>query len=425
VQISESSGRVAERRIAPRTKLVEIAYIGVGSENGGLVLDVSDGGLSFHAVTPVQPAERVKFLLSLRGHSRIEGTGEVVWTNQMGTVCGLKFTSLSAGALEFLNNWTNQSKMASEVRPEEKARTLAPMVPPPLIAPAREKVSPPPHVAIPNPQKGSAPAPASTETGMNSEHVYAIPPAADPYLSDPTSSTLWGGQLFLWIVFGFLGAAFLSSIYLYGVHVGRSDVGSVAQSAVNPITQTDSAALASAAPAPAAPASAPAPVPTAPLPRASDARLFPNNASPAPSAAKPVPNVATSAPSGTLVNASKTGRLLGSAEQPQGSVKYAAAAPSQQTKEDSDAGKSELTAALARLNGDNGTRDPSAAIKLLWAAIAKGNSAAEVTLADLYVYGDGVDQNCEQGRTLLIAASKSGNTQAKVKLDELNAGGCP
>ena len=35
----------AERRQAPRTKLVEIAYIGMGPENGGLVLDVSDGGL--------------------------------------------------------------------------------------------------------------------------------------------------------------------------------------------------------------------------------------------------------------------------------------------------------------------------------------------------------------------------------------------
>jgi hypothetical protein len=88
----------SERRQARRTKLVEIAYIGMGPDNGGLVLDVSDGGLSFHAVAPVQPAQEIRFLLSLRGHSRIEGAGEVVWTNEMRTVCGLRFTSLSSGA---------------------------------------------------------------------------------------------------------------------------------------------------------------------------------------------------------------------------------------------------------------------------------------------------------------------------------------
>jgi hypothetical protein len=41
-----------DRRQTPRTKLVEIAYIGMGPENGGLVLDVSDGGLSFHGTCP-------------------------------------------------------------------------------------------------------------------------------------------------------------------------------------------------------------------------------------------------------------------------------------------------------------------------------------------------------------------------------------
>ena len=107
MQTIEPSMSAADRRQTPRTKLVDIAYIGMGPENGGLVLDVSEGGLSFHSVAPVQLDEKVQFLLSLRGHSRIEGTGEVVWANTTGTVCGLKFTTLSPGALEHLNNWTS------------------------------------------------------------------------------------------------------------------------------------------------------------------------------------------------------------------------------------------------------------------------------------------------------------------------------
>src|SRR5579863_4002932 len=108
-----------ERRQSPRTKLAEIAYIGMGPENGGLVLDVSDGGLSFQSVAPVQPAEKIHFLLSLHGHSRIEGAGVVVWTNEMRTVCGLRFTSLSGGARELLNSWTNQSLMPEAARKKE------------------------------------------------------------------------------------------------------------------------------------------------------------------------------------------------------------------------------------------------------------------------------------------------------------------
>jgi TPR repeat protein len=77
------------------------------------------------------------------------------------------------------------------------------------------------------------------------------------------------------------------------------------------------------------------------------------------------------------------------------------------------------------LNGDNGPRDSSKAVHQLWAAVANGNSEAEVILAGLYLRGDGVAKNCEQGRVLLKAATKTGNTQAKVKLDELNANGCP
>jgi hypothetical protein len=96
----------------------------MGPENGGLVLDISDGGLV--SVAPVKPAEKIQFLLSLRGHSRIEGTGEVVWTNEMKTICGLKFTSLSGGARDHINSWTNQSKAPAPARETRFATTATP-----------------------------------------------------------------------------------------------------------------------------------------------------------------------------------------------------------------------------------------------------------------------------------------------------------
>ncbi len=376
----ESSVSMQDRRQSPRTKLVEIAYIGMGPENGGLVLDVSDGGLSFHSVAPVQPAETIRFLLSLRGHSRIEGAGEVVWTNEMRTVCGLRFTSLSSGAREHLNNWTNQSRMP---------------------VPAPETAASPAPAATP--QTEEPPASLPSQAATIAEPLFAIPPAGEVYLSEPAGGTLSGGKLFLWIVFGILGASLVGSAYLYGLRVGQSEVSSVARPAANPGTQTEPPAL------------APAPVP---------APIVATDAAPAPDGATSIPNVANSAPSDALVNAAKASDATASTSQSPGAEGHATAASDQRAQQAAEAGKSELAAAQAFLNGENGPRDSSKAVHLLWAALANGNSEAEVILADLYLKGDGAAKNCEQGRVLLKAAVKSGNAQAKAKLDELNANGC-
>lgn len=384
----ESPATPLDRRQFPRTKLAEIAYIGMGPENGGLILDVSDGGLSFHAVAPVQRAEKIQFVLSLRGHSRIEGAGEVVWTNEMRTVCGLRFTSLAGGARELLNKWTNQSG---------------------IPAPAREKAVP--RAPAEMPQVEEPPASHAGPVDKDSEPVFAIPPAADVYLSEPMGKSMWWGQLFLWTITGLTAGALLGAAYLYGVHVGESEIKSVAPSAAVSGPQASSPSI--------APSSEPAPsVPSLATP-------VPSGAASNPSVETPAPSGATSVPSRAPVDIPKTEHKSTSVLQAPAPVEQSARLPDQHAEQALETGKSELAAAMSYLNGDNGTRDSSKAARLLWAAVGNGNSAAEVMLAGLYVNGDGVPKNCEQGRVLLIAAAKSGNAQAKVKLDELKTNGCP
>jgi hypothetical protein len=298
----------------------------------------------------------------------------------MKTVCGLRFTSLSSGAREHLNNWTNQSRMP---------------------VPDREKAESPAQPAPPQTEEPPASLPSQSVT--SAESLFAIPPADEVYLSEPTGRTRGGGQLFLWILFGILGAMLVGSAYIYGLHVGQSKVSSVARPAAESGSQTEPPVL------------APAPVP---------ASSAVTDATPASTDAASIPNTATSAPSGPLVNASKTDDATANALQRTGADGHDTVAPDQRAQQTAEAGKSELAAALAFLNGDKGPRDSSKAVHQLWAALANGNSEAEVILADLYVRGDGVAKNCEQGRVLLKAAAKSGNAQAKVKLDKLNANGC-
>jgi PilZ domain-containing protein len=357
----ECSVTTLDRRQTPRTKLVEIAYIGMGPENGGLVLDVSDGGLALHAVSPVQPHETIQFLLSLQGHSRIEGAGEVVWTNEMRTICGLRFTSLSVGARELLNSWTNQSQMPVAAREN-------------VLSPAAQTEST---------------AYDASPLGANPDPIFAIPPAPEVYLTAPMTRTLWQEPLFFWIIYGLIGAALAATGFFYGVHVGKSEISSVARPAANLDSPASPPVLASV-----------------PVPAPSDT------------------SDASSVPSGAPVDAPKLDDTSASTVPPPTAEGNSTAPPNPHAGQVFEAGQSELTAALAYLQGSNNKLDRPKAARLLWAAVGNGNSTAEVILADLYLRGDGVSRSCEQGRVLLRAASKSGNILADEKLQELKAKGC-
>lgn len=77
------------------------------------------------------------------------------------------------------------------------------------------------------------------------------------------------------------------------------------------------------------------------------------------------------------------------------------------------------------LSGSQGMpRDSREASLWLWKAVGKGNLAATVALSDLYLRGDGVPKNCDQGRLLLDAAARKGSKAAAERLRNLQAFGC-
>jgi hypothetical protein len=280
----------------------------------------------------------------------------------MKTVCGMKFTSLSSAAREHLINWTNESKTAT---------------------PAHEDIDPPaPQAQIAAPEK-----------------KY---PVTDP---EQMPAPFWQKPYFLWILFAILSSVFAGSTYFYGVKVGKSEVNQSAQSVPKAIQQSI------------APSAQTAPV--APISTSETANSAPASVPPEPNSAASVPNKVTPAPSGAFQNTSE-----GSGQSPDAGGN-SAAAREQRAEQQQQAGQSELAAAQGYLNGTpNGVHDSAAAARLLWSAVGRGNSTAEVVLAELYLRGDGVPRSCEQGRILLTAARKSGNPEAAEKLRELNVNGC-
>ncbi len=101
-----------ERRRVPRTRLQGLVYIGIGTDNGGVVLDVSDGGLSFHAVACVQQDSPNHFSLSAEGRRRVEGFAEVAWNSAAGKCAGLRFTHLPEEVREQIQIWSNQPRLS-------------------------------------------------------------------------------------------------------------------------------------------------------------------------------------------------------------------------------------------------------------------------------------------------------------------------
>jgi PilZ domain-containing protein len=78
-------------------------------------------------------------------------------------------------------------------------------------------------------------------------------------------------------------------------------------------------------------------------------------------------------------------------------------------------------------NGDSSANKKSGVNPTqLWSAVQAGNSKAAVELAELYIRGNGVPQNCQQARVLLLVASEKRNTAAIKRLQELDKGAvCP
>jgi hypothetical protein len=75
---------------------------------------------------------------------------------------------------------------------------------------------------------------------------------------------------------------------------------------------------------------------------------------------------------------------------------------------------------------ENASQSPPAKTpSQLWASVQAGNSKAAVELAELYIEGEGVPQNCAQARVLLLVASEKRNAGAIKRLRELDKTGCP
>jgi PilZ domain-containing protein/sporulation related protein len=108
---------LTEHRHAPRFALKNLAYVNLEPDNGGILIDVSAGGISFRSAVPVPQSSTVRFSFSLDNH-RIEASGRLAWSDATRKRGGLKFTSVSPEAQRAISDWIGQHALPVSVNEE-------------------------------------------------------------------------------------------------------------------------------------------------------------------------------------------------------------------------------------------------------------------------------------------------------------------
>jgi hypothetical protein len=434
-----------ERRHGTRIKPLGLIHLKLASANAGIILDLCEGGFRFRSVAPFELGRRIHFQLSLAPANRFQAAGEIVWTDPSRKIGGLQFTTLPDSAREQLRSWLDlhnlqQLEMEDYAGPAvtddevaelpaeaansfsegrsfsagsrlftygtESAREAQPSVDDPVHAIGSSVVHADPDAAT----SGGTPE-SRTASLLSYDGAAAVPflrniirSSKDSFASAIASEDVhFAPDRFLTSALNFAAissnacAGFFGSLATPGafreavkfatvigsvvlllalglnvqgdlgnslIHIGRRIAG---EQEAAPRESTPSAytrlKLAQ-----------PDPVPAAPSRFEKSSRASARN---------------SDTPQALLVP-----------------------------------GQAELETARQYLEGTDGAPEPRKAAAWLWAAVHKGNITADILLADLYIRGDGIAQNCQQGIVLLTAAMKKGDAVAIQKMNELDSGPC-
>ena len=104
-----------DRRLRARQRIHSLSYVKMGDSNGGIVLNISDGGISVQAAAALDPSEPVTLSLEIpRVRNRVEVKGEIAWLSPSKKEAGIRFIDLPESTLKQIQKW-----MEREASPEQ------------------------------------------------------------------------------------------------------------------------------------------------------------------------------------------------------------------------------------------------------------------------------------------------------------------
>lgn len=374
-----------DKRQHIRKRTDQLLYAEFGPENGSILLNLSEEGCSFQSLAPVR-GEQVRFSVSVGDGHKLEGDGQMVWSDTGKKTGGVRFLNPSQELREQVRAWLHQTLVTTDGK-------LDPAAVEPQAKRRRRKLREEARAGAERAQKEVAPKADRAETP--SEESPSAPTANTPNTNE-APTLLTGHNAAADATHGNsavtarrIGTIALAVLFFIGLVTYRRELGHLVMSVGSSIAGEKGG--------PAAPAQA------------------------SPAGQGPVsPSSGVKAVTMTDAHATATESSAGAGDNANGG----------DTGNGGDAANtemiqpSEVSAAPAKhvlTQQARATEDVSS----LWTSVENGDTGAEVMLASRYVRGEGVPQSCAQARVLLEAALKRGSSEAKQKLSELGLAGCP
>jgi TPR repeat protein len=385
-----------DKRLIVRKRTQQLVYLELGRDNGGVMLNLSEDGCSFQAITPVKCGE-TRFAFQISGGRRIAGEAEVMWVDDVGIMGGLRFLNLPAEARKQIRLWLQETNA-----PEEHG-TLEPAAR--LDAAARgsreeaireasaESMSSREYRSSPFQGGGRSveeetPLPsawahlrAASSPGMRDER-FAV-----PLLQEQGSFVAPRARsVALWRALAVLATAAAIALLLvaYQHEVGDSLIW---------LGETLSG-------------------------KTKASVVTPENKATPPSSSSEIGGVRQKPEEQKADEAGVTPKRVAEAAVP---------AEGQPARLDTSATGGERQESVLEkqvIRDKPETWDASESVESLWGAVQGGSLSAERSLAERFVRGEGVAKNCEQAKVLLKAAANRGSREARLRLYELETQGC-
>ena len=372
------------RRQKIRKMPERFAFVQLERDDGGSVLDISEGGLKFETFAPVAKGGPVHLWFSLNLKERIEAWGEVVWTNAAKKCGGVRFLRLSEKDLAQIREWISRPAIQENTEEEFRQRQVV------REMPARRKEGERDAVArfISKARQQTMTIPPNAEGTGVSRTLFPEPPVVE------ASGELVPVQRYL--------SAKRRQLVM-GLLLGMCISASVAVAAIKFSNyRREKSALSNARPALVAQEN-----------RSDTATPPPTNL---PSKNGASPDVFGGSNQNPVV--AKAGKTSVAATETGGHA-------SSRVTESASSNSPARPSMQPGLNATGSRQKPAMSRQQLWASVQAGNTNSAVALAELYINGDGVPQNCNQARVLLLVASEKRNAAAIKRLAELDKTGCP
>jgi TonB family protein len=129
-RIAAQSLKFAERRSSSRITASSLTYIELGAANGGIVVNMSEGGLAIAAAGFLSGDLTLSMRIRFPGSREWIGMrGQIVWTSESRREAGVKFIDLTEDDLDRIKNWISleasqdQVGSAADAIPEPRERS--------------------------------------------------------------------------------------------------------------------------------------------------------------------------------------------------------------------------------------------------------------------------------------------------------------